>query len=194
MRPAVGGTMLALPFVVIWCAAASGDGGSMRLSAIKSGYRITVFTAPVPFRAGLVDISTLVQDASTGEPMTQARVTVRMTSPGRLALECPATTEAATNKLFRAAKFELPEPGRWEIQVQVDGSHGQAELGCEVEAAKPLARLPQMWLWIGWPAVVVALFGVHEWRRTRRASRTDRQVQNEGGWLHSRSREAEDQE
>ena len=47
-----------------------------------------------------------------------------MTKPGGLALEYPATTEAATNKLFRAAQFELPEPGRWEMQVQVEGLHG----------------------------------------------------------------------
>ena len=96
----------------------------MRLSGKKGGYQITVFTAPTPFRAGPVDISVLVQDASTGDPLTQVRVTVRMTKPGGLALEYPATTEAATNKLFHAAQFELPEPGRWEMQVQVEGLHG----------------------------------------------------------------------
>ena len=47
--------------------------------------------------------------------MTQAQVIVRMTKSGRLALESPATTEATTNKLLRAALLELPEPGRWEI-------------------------------------------------------------------------------
>ena len=90
--------------------------------------------------------------------MTQARVTVRMTKPGRLALEYPATTEAATNKLFRAAQFELPEPGRWEMQVQVEGLHGLAVIGGEVEAAEPLPRWPEMWPWIGWPALVIVLF------------------------------------
>ena len=47
--------------------AARGDGGTVRLSRCEGGYRITVFTAPTPFRAGPVDISVLVQDAATGE-------------------------------------------------------------------------------------------------------------------------------
>ena len=63
-----------------------------------------------------------------------------MTKSGRLALEYPATTEAATNKLFRAAQFELPEPGRWRMQVQIEGLHGLAVIGGEVEAAEPLPR------------------------------------------------------
>ena len=162
MRPMVGGVIFGWLLLGTWCAPAVADGGSLRLSGKKGGYQITVFTAPTPFRAGPVDISVLVQDGSTGEPMPQARVTVRMTKPGRPALEYPATTEAATNKLFRAAQFELPEPGRWDMQVQVEGSHGLAVIGGEVEAAEPLPRWPEMWPWIGWPALAIALFSIHQ--------------------------------
>jgi hypothetical protein len=93
------------------------------------------------------------------------QVTVRMTKPGRPALEYPATTEAATNKLFRAAQFELPEPGRWEMQAQVDGPHGMAVIGGLVEAAEALPRWQVMWPWIGWPAVAIVLYGISEWRK-----------------------------
>jgi hypothetical protein len=93
-----------------WCAPAVADGGALRLSGTAGGYRISVFTAPTPFRAGPVDVSVLVQDASTGNPATQVPVTIRMTRSGGLALEYPATTAAATNKLFRAAQFELAWP------------------------------------------------------------------------------------
>ena len=141
----------------------------MRLSGKKGGYQITVFTAPTPFRAGAVDISVLVQDASTGDPMTQVQVTVRMTKSGRPALEYPATSETATNKLFHAAQFELPEPGRWEMQVQVEGLHGPAVIGGELEAAEPLPRWQEMWPWIGWPALAIALFGIHQVLAERRS-------------------------
>ena len=104
----------------------------------------------------------LVQDASTGDLVTQARVIVRMTKAGRLALEYPATTEAATNKLFRAAQFELPEPGRWELRVEVEGLHGPAVIGGEIEAAEPLPRWREMWPWIGWPALAIVLFSIHQ--------------------------------
>jgi hypothetical protein len=93
--------------------------------------------------------------------MTQVQVTVRMIKSGRLALEYPATTEAATNKLFRAAQFELPEPGRWEVQVQVEGLHELVVVGCEVEATEPLPRWREMWPWISWPALTIVLFGIH---------------------------------
>jgi hypothetical protein len=168
MRPVLAGVIFGWLFLGTWCAPAGADGGLMRFSRKKGGYQITVFTAPTPFRAGAVDISALVQDASTGAPMTQVQVTVRMTKSGRLAVEHPATAEAATNKLFRAAQFKLPEPGRWELQVQVEGLHGLTELGCEVEAAEPLPRWWEMWPWIGWPALVIALFGVHVWRSAGR--------------------------
>src|SRR5262249_41046674 len=156
-------------FLGTWCAPAFSDGGSMRWSEEKGGYRITVFTAPTPFRAGAVDISALVQDASTGDPMTPVKVTVRMTKPGRPALEYPATTEAATNKLFRAAQFELPRPGRWALEVEVQASHGVAVIGGELDAAEPLPRWRELWPWFSWPAPAIALFGIHQFfaRRTR---------------------------
>jgi hypothetical protein len=169
MRPFIGSVILGWLFLGTWCAPALADGGSMRLTGKQGGYRITVFTAPTPLRAGAVDISVLVQDASTGDPMTPVKVTVRMTKPGRLALEYPATTEAATNKLFRAARFELPEPGRWALEVEVQGSRGLAVIGGELDAAESLPRWKELLPWISWPALLIALFGIHQFfaRRTR---------------------------
>jgi hypothetical protein len=141
------------------------------MSEKRGGYRITVFTAPAPFRAGPVDISVLVQDALTGELVPQTRVTVRMTKPGLLASEYPATREAATNKLLHAAQFELPEPGRWHLEVQVEGVHGLAVIGGELGAAPPLPRWRELWLWIGWPALAIALFGIHQVLARRRSAK-----------------------
>jgi hypothetical protein len=194
MRRRVVGVLVGWLVLGSCCKPAGADGGSMRLSGTKGGYRITVFAAPTPLRAGPVDLSALVQDALTAVPLTQqVNVTIRMTKSEGLSLEYPATTEAATNKLFRAAQFELPEPGRWELQVQVDGLHGLAVLDGEVEAAESLPRWQQMWLWIGWPIVVIALFGIHIWRSDRRRWRRDRQVLNAGTAAGSRSMEEHEQ-
>jgi hypothetical protein len=114
-----------------------------------------------------VDISVLVQDAATGEPLPQALVTLRVTRAGQSTLEYPATSEAATNKLLRAAQFELPEAGRWTMEVQVDGLREPVVLGCELEAAEPAPRGLEMWPWICWPALVIALFGIHQWKGRR---------------------------
>src|SRR5262249_8102949 len=139
------------------------------------GYRITVFTEPTPFRAGPVDVSVLVQDARTGQPVKEARVTVRAAlrgRPGEAAVH-PATVEAATNKLFRAACFEVPEPGWWEIEVAVEGERGPAQVSFEVEAAEPLPRWLSLWPWLGWPVLAIVLFAVHQvlvWRQGRARS------------------------
>jgi hypothetical protein len=162
MRTVVLGMIVGCFSLRICCAPACADGGSIRLSEKKGGYQISVFTAPTPFRAGPVDVSVLVQDGLTGELISQAQVTVRMTQRDQPPLEYSATVEAATNKLFRAAQFELPRPGRWELQVRVEGLHGLAVVGSEVEAAGPLPRGRDLWLWIGWPALVIAIFGIHQ--------------------------------
>jgi hypothetical protein len=108
----------------------------------------------------------LVQDASTGDPVTQVTVTVRMSKAddGR-ALEHPATTEAATNKLFRSAQFELPDEGRWLMQILVEGPHRTAVVTCEVDAAERLPRWLEMWPWFGWPGLAILVFGIHRYCR-----------------------------
>jgi hypothetical protein len=143
----------------------------VRLSRQEGGYRVTVFTAPTPLRAGPVDVSVFVQDAAKGEPLSGGRVTVRAVPRGRAvdAIEETATTEAATNKLFRAAVFDLPGPGWWEIEVRIEGPHGGARVGFQVEAAEALPHWASLWPWVSWPAVAVLLFAVHQWLVRRKA-------------------------
>jgi hypothetical protein len=163
---------------------ARADGGAVRLRQRSGGYQIAVFTSPTPFRAGPVDVSVLVQDATTGECVPEAQVTVCLEAPGAgRDLECPATTEAATNKLFHAAVFELTEPGRWDVNVAVEGPHGRALLRFGIEADGPAPRWLELWPWFTWPALVVALFGLHQAlirRRPLRVTALDRRANR--GW------------
>lgn len=157
----------------IWLDEAHGDGGTVRLSVWEGTYRITVFTSPTPFRVGPVDISVLVQDVVTGEAIPEARVTVRLTPRGHAGetIRHVATTEAATNKLFHAAVFELPESGRWEGEIAIENRRGPAQVHFELVAAGPAPRWPAMWPWIGWPFPVILLFSIHQllvWRKRHR--------------------------
>lgn len=141
------------------------DGGAVRLSERKGDYRITVFTSPTPLRAGPVDISVFVQDVATGEPIPEARITVRTTprDHGGETICHPATMEAATNKLFQAAVFDLPEPGWWDVSILVEGLREPIELHFAMEASEPLPRLWELMPWIAWPIVAIMLFCVHQW-------------------------------
>jgi len=105
---------------------AAADGGALRLSENKDGYQIAVFTTPTPLRAGMADISVLVQEADTGEPASEVQVSITAQKhDGQTSKTChPATTQAATNKLYYAATFDLPEPGWYSVEVSISGPQG----------------------------------------------------------------------
>ena len=153
--------------------AAHGDGGIVRLSRREGAFQITVFTAPTPVRAGPVDISVLVQDVITGTPIPEARVSIQLTPRDQSArsMHLAATSDAATNKLLKAAVFELPDPGRWNVQVVIYGNEKAAEVYFELEASGRTPRWPVMLPWIAWPAPMILLFSIHQvlvWRKSRR--------------------------
>jgi hypothetical protein len=96
-------------------------------------------------------------------------VTVRATARGtNVVLKHAATPAAATNKLFHAAIFELPEPGWWDVEVAVDGSRGPARVQFGIEADEAPPRWLELWPWYSWPTLAVALFGMHRVLARRR--------------------------
>ena len=151
-------------------AALQADGGTLRFSERHGGYSITVFTAPTPLRAGPVDVSVFVQDAVTGESVIGAQITVqaRLRDHPEATIHQRATTNAATNKLFQAAVFDLPEAGWWDVAIVVEGLRQPLAVHFEMEADEPLPRVWEMIPWIVWPVVVVFLFFVHKWLMGRK--------------------------
>src|SRR5262249_33385867 len=79
MRCSIARLAFIFLFLGTSCAAARGDGGAVCMSGRQGSYVITVFSAPTPLRAGPIDISVLVQDARSGDPVTEAQVSVRLT-------------------------------------------------------------------------------------------------------------------
>jgi hypothetical protein len=147
-----------------WQISTLADGGTVRISEMKGDYRITALTAPIPFRAGPVDISVLVQDAATGEALPDVKVTLGIAPRERPSdmRQYPATTGAATNKLFHSALFDLPAPGWWTVEIDVSGPHGAARASFDAEAADRLPRWLSMWPWFSWPFLAVLVFAVHQ--------------------------------
>jgi hypothetical protein len=86
----------------------------------------------------------------------------------------PATEEAATNKLFRAATFERTRPGRWQVEVEIGDPPLAAPVSFEVEVAAPPPAWVQLVPWVGWPFAALALAGLHQWLVRRRRDSLDR--------------------
>jgi hypothetical protein len=164
-----------LPILVLFALPrpALADGGALRLSEERGNYQIAIFTSPTPLRAGPVDISVLVQNAATHEPVSDVQIVVKAARRDRrgAAIHRPATFEAATNKLFQAVALNLNEPGWWQVEVGLDGPLGEARVALDIEAEKPLPRFLAMWPWLTWPALPILLFGAHQFLVSRPARR-----------------------
>jgi hypothetical protein len=166
---------LALISAGSWPTSARGDGGALRAWKEHGAYTIAVFTEPSPVVIGPVDISVLLLDRKTGEPITGAQVMVEVLPVGRPAgaTRHPATIQAATNKLLRAAVFELRDTGRCEVNVDIDGPDDHAEIQFELDVGSSWSLRTGVWPWILWPLPVIASYGVHR-RLVDRAARRGR--------------------
>jgi hypothetical protein len=140
------------------------DGGTLRFSKEREGYRITLFTSPTSLRAGVVDFSVLVQSAKSEVPMLDLPVTIHVYPQGDPQRRSggSATTEAATNKLFRAIQLDLSQPGGWHVEVVVDSPQGPMRVETDLEVGPPLPSWIDLSLWIGWPAAAISLFVIHQ--------------------------------
>jgi len=161
MRRAVT-TFVAFLTLALVSSGACADGGAIRLDAQRGGYRIVVFTQPTPLRVGRIDLSVLVQDTRTGQPLPGATVTVEISGPraGDPPLRHSATRAAATNKLLRAARFTLARPGPHALRVMIEGPLGEVSAPLTLDIAPALPRWRAQWPWLFWPVIPIALYAL----------------------------------
>ncbi|CAA9333894.1 MAG: hypothetical protein AVDCRST_MAG40-2068 [uncultured Gemmatimonadaceae bacterium] len=137
-RPRPAHLLLVAALTLPGCVAVPGaaaNGGTLRLASAAAGpYAVSVYTSPSPLAPGPVDVGLLVQRPGSTAVVDGATVAIT----GR------ATRERATNKLYYAAAFVLPEAGRWRIDATVGGAAGTGDVGSEVAvggAGLPVGRL-----------------------------------------------------
>jgi hypothetical protein len=146
-----------------WSSTTLGDGGTLRAWKRQGGYEIAAFTEPAPVVTGLVDISVLLLDSETGEPIEDAQIVVEVRPEGRPSelTSHQATRQAATNKLMRAAIFELRNPGRRVVNIRIEVPNDHAEVQFEMDVGTAWSPRAGNWPWISWPLPVVFLYGIH---------------------------------
>ena len=144
------------------------DGGTLRLSQRVGNWQVSVFTSPEVLRVGSVDTSVLVQDAPSGQIQENVPVTVKLECVDQRAipLQQNATAAAATNKLFQATRFDVPQPGLWRATVTIGNPAAKstalvdrpANLAFDLSVGPQLPAWVELAPWIGWPFLIVALF------------------------------------
>lgn len=165
------------------------DGGITIGQIDQDGLRVTVFAAPVPIRAGLLDVSFLVQEIPSNLPVGDASIrcsVLKLSPPApdpvRLPAWCaaitpgtgiPATPGHSGNKLLSGAYIPIPEPGRWELSVNIARGAGTFTGSIPLEVSP---SLPPFSTW--WPVIALAPLGIllYIWRArlltARRGSRS----------------------
>jgi hypothetical protein len=144
------------------------DGGAV-LSRQESGpFVITVFAAPVPLRAGPIDMSVMIQDRVALQPVLDAAVSIRV--EGVAAAE--ASRSKAQNKLLYAASVTLPRAGEWKYAIAVRRSGVDAKIRGVLQAGPPAPPLASYAFYLALPPLFIAIFTLHQWlsSRLRRAS------------------------
>jgi hypothetical protein len=152
--------LLVLTAIAAAAPRARADGGQVQYSGTAGPYRVTVFTQPVPLRAGPADFSVLVQDPRTGDVLLDGSVridVVALDPPGATIPVMPSRA-AATNKLLRAAMVHLPAGGKYHALVVVAAARGAAQAEFNFEAAPALPPWRSLLPWLLWPAVPIALY------------------------------------
>ncbi|HWE49624.1 MAG TPA: hypothetical protein VG273_07545 [Bryobacteraceae bacterium] len=133
------------------------DGGMVLQRAEKGPLAITVFATQAP-----LDLSVLVQNRETLEPVLDADVRVTLTH-GESRVAIRATHDQAQNKLLYVASAKPNEPGEWRYAVSV----GNAEISGVVHVASEQPKLAAYWSYLALPFPLIAIFMLHQWLQSR---------------------------
>jgi hypothetical protein len=163
--------LVALPEIAL------ADGGVTLGQINRNGLLVTVFAAPSPIRAGPLDVTFLVQEVPSNQPVTDAEIvcSVEKTSPPsrnpvRLPAWCstispgtrvPATNTHSRNKLLSGAYLPLTEPGRWQLNVSVTRGPATFAADFPFEVAAPQQPFSTWWPLIALVPAAIFLYG---WR------------------------------
>lgn len=139
-------------------------------------FMVTVFSEPVPVRAGAADLSVMIERASDQSTVLDAHVMVHLkkTEAGSIVeLAAPATHGRATNKLLYAASVTLPSAGIWQMTVDVREKGDEASASGALNVLGKEPPLIEHWALFALVPLMILLFVLNQWlkRRRRRAGR-----------------------
>lgn len=131
---------------------------------------VTAFGEPVPLRAGIADLSVMVQKEADRSPVLDAAVSVRLkksSAANITEIVAPATHSRATNKLLYAAHITLPSAGEWELSVDVKQQAASAVASGEIAVAPQQAPETAYWPYFAIVPLFVVLFILNRWLRSK---------------------------
>lgn len=143
------------------------DGGAVQFAKSAGPFVTTAFATPTPLRAGSIDISLMIQDRENQQPVLDCQVFVLLHKEGAMSIHSEATHHAAQNKLLYAAQVNVPEPGLWEIEVQINHGNDSIKITGEITVAVSHPVVLAYWRSLALPPLFISLFAVNQWLKRR---------------------------
>lgn len=143
----------------------------MQFRKTAGPFVVTVFSEPVPLRAGTADLSVMLENAADRSTILDAHVMLRLrkTESGNIVeVAAPASHEHATNKLLYAASVTLPSPGVWQITVDVRKNGDSASASSDLHVLPAELPVKEHWPLFAVVPVMILLFVLNQWLKSRR--------------------------
>ncbi len=138
------------------------DGGKPQWRSRAGPYEVSVFTAPVPLRAGPADISVLVELETDKSLVLDADVSMRFQD-----ISVSATHALATNKIMYAANVSLSSPGTWDCELVVRGPKGTGSAHGAIEVIPAEQPLRHYWPYFAMVPAGILLFILNQRLKAR---------------------------
>ena len=117
------------------------DDAVLRVQSTSGPFHISFFGPRDPVEPGECDISVLVQDAKTQEPILDADVDIAVQPLGAgQAAAIHGSREKSSNKLLESATVQLPTSGSWNLRVLVHRGDEQATLSSMLQVAQAISE------------------------------------------------------
>jgi len=111
--------VLALVYGLVVPNATDIDEATLRLTQTSGPFRVSIFAPADPVESGSCDVSVLVQDAHSEEPLVDADVNIAVQPSGGETNLTHATRRQTVNKLLASATVALPPSVGWKLNVLV---------------------------------------------------------------------------
>jgi hypothetical protein len=147
--------------IAIYSGIAFADGGRLRFSNVAGPFLVTLFTSPEPLTPGPADFSVMVQDAKSGDILSDAQVTLDLDDASGT-VHGVATHGIAINRLLQAVAINLPNSGPWTLHLNIQQGTRSAALSAPIFVEPGSRQATLVWTFASLPVVAIILFSLHQ--------------------------------
>jgi hypothetical protein len=162
-------TLLRIVFLLIGASCAWADGGQVQFQHVAGSFVITLFTAAEPIYTGNPDVSVMVQDRRTREPLLDAHVELFFRGENGMMVYAKATREQVQNKLLYGAIVTFPKSGLWNVKIDVSRGADSASTTGNLTILPSKSAFSSSWGYLLIPPLGIFLFLLHQWLKTRQS-------------------------